>query len=80
MLGWLVYEISSPLSVTGGFRVYSLFHGVMSVSLDFAVEIFSLFVWSPVSSVCIYYCRCVAEVSGLGYCKKTVMSSAYDNM
>ena len=56
--------------------MYSLFHGVMSVSVDFVVETFSLFVWSHVSSVCMYSCRCVAAVSKLGCCEKTVMSSA----
>ena len=56
--------------------MYSLFHGVMSVSVDFVVETFSLFVWSHVSSVCMYSCRCAAAVSNLGCCEKIVMSSA----
>ena len=60
--------------------MYSLFHGVMSVSVDFVVETFSLFVWSHVSSVCMYSCRCAAAVSNLRCCEKIVMSSAYDSM
>ena len=36
---------------------------------------FSLFVWRHVSSVCMYFCRCVAAVSKLGCCEETVMSS-----
>ena len=35
-----MYGIGSPFSVTGGRSVYSLFHGVMSVNVDFAVETF----------------------------------------
>ena len=38
-----MYGISSPFSVMGGCRVYSWFFGVMNVSVDFAVETFSLF-------------------------------------
>ena len=60
--------------------MYSVFHGVMSVSVDFFVETFSRFVWSFVSSVCRYYCRFVAAVSTLGCCEKPVISSAYDKM
>ena len=71
-----MYGISSQFSVTGGCRVYSWFHGVMSVSVDFVVETFSLLVWSHVSSVCMYSCRCVAAVLMLGCCEKTVISLA----
>ena len=75
-----MYGISSSFSVTVGCHVYSLFHGVMSVSGDFVVETFSLFVLSHVSRVCMYSCRCVAALSKLGCYEKTVMSSAYDNI
>ena len=54
--------------------MYSLFHGVMSASVDFVVETFSQFVWSHVSSMYMYSCRCVAAISGSGCCEKTVMS------
>ena len=60
--------------------MYSSFHGVMSVSVDFAVETFSLFFWNHVSSMCMYSCRCVAAIRGLGCREKTVISSAYDSM
>ena len=60
--------------------MYLRFHVVMSVSVDFVVETFSLLLWSHVSSVCMYSCRRVAAVSKLGCCEKTVISSAYDNM
>ena len=70
MVGLFVYGISSPFSVTGGWSVYSWFHGVMSVSVDFDVETFSLFVWRHVSSMCVYSCRCMAAVSKLGCCEK----------
>ena len=77
-----MYEISSPFSVTGGCHVYSLFNGVMRVSVDFFffVETLSLFVWSHVSSVRLYSSGCAAAVSRMGCCEKTVMLSAYDNM
>ena len=67
VVGLLVRGISSSFRVTGGFRVCSRFHGVMSVSVNFVVETFSLIVWSHVSSVCMYSFRCVAAVSILGY-------------
>ena len=60
--------------------MYSLFHGVMSVSVDFFVDIASMFVRSHVSSVCMYSCICMATVSKLGCFENTVMSSAYDSM
>ena len=60
--------------------MYSFVHGVMSLSVDFVAKTFSLFVWSHVSRVCMYSCRCVGAVSKLSGCEKTVMSSAYDNM
>ena len=72
--------VSSPFSVMGGFRVYSLSHGRMSVSVNFVVETFSLIVWSYVSSECMYSRGFVTAVSGLGCFEKTVLSSAYDNM
>ena len=49
--GVLVCGFGSPFSVMEGCSVYSWFHGVMNVSVDFVVEIFSLFVWSHVSSM-----------------------------
>ena len=48
----------------------------MNVNVDFVVETFSLLVWSHVSSVCMYSCRCLAAVSKLGCCEKTVISSS----
>ena len=42
VVNWLVYEISSPYSMTGGCSVFSLFLGVISVSVDFVKETFSL--------------------------------------
>ena len=50
--------------------MYSLFHGVMRVRVDFVVETFSLFVWSHISSVCMYYFRCVAAFWGLDAVKR----------
>ena len=70
-----MYGIGSPFSVTGGYSLYSWFHGVMSVIVDYFVEIFSLFLWIHVSSMYIYSCRCVMAILGSGSCEKTVMSS-----
>ena len=71
-----MHRISSLFSVTGGCHVYLLFHGGMTVIVDFVVETFNMFVLSLVSSVCMHSCRCVAAVSKLGCCEKTVISSA----
>ena len=65
-----VWDRFSLFSVTGGCSGCSLLNGVMSVSVDFVVQSFSLFVWSHVSSMYMYYCICVAAISGSGCCEK----------
>ena len=60
--------------------MYSWFHGVMSLSMDFVVENFNLFVWSHVSSMYMYSCRCVEAISGSGCREKTGMSSSCESM
>ena len=49
VVGVLVHGISLPFSVTGGCSVCSLFHGLISVNVDFFVETFSLHVWNHIS-------------------------------
>ena len=60
--------------------MYSWLYHVMSVSVDFVVESFSLFVWSNVSSAHMYSFRYVAAISKSGCCEKTVMLLAYESM
>ena len=60
--------------------MYSWFHGVMSVSVDFGVETYSLIVWSHVSSMYTFSCRCAATVWGSRCCEKTALSSVYERM
>ena len=79
VVGQLVYGICSPFSMTEGCSVYSRFHGLMSVSVDFDVETFSLFVWTHFSSMYMYSSRCGAAILESGCCENTVMS-AYESM
>ena len=59
----VVYVLSERLSsvVSRSLQVWGVVGYVllMSVTVDFFVETFSLFVWSKVSSMYMYSCRCL---------------------
>ena len=59
--------------------MFSLLYGVISVSVNFLVRTFSLFVKIQFSNSCKYDCCCLAAVLYLESCARIVRSVAYES-